>query len=48
MELSELAQIRLMTIGGILIFFAIWTRGIVVGRRRQATSRISRGRSVAR
>lgn len=36
MELSELAQIRLVTIGVILIFVAIWTRGIVGGRRRQA------------
>jgi len=36
MELSELAQIRLITIGGILILVAFWTRGIVGGRRRQA------------
>jgi hypothetical protein len=36
MELSELAQTRLITMGIILILVAFWTRGIVGGRRRQA------------
>jgi hypothetical protein len=36
MELSELTQTRLITMGILLILVAFWTRGIVGGRRRQA------------